>query len=79
MAKGRSGYFDQAGQRGSELDKTGIDGKPVHKLLEDGTVIRYRDAGRKRAEYGLPDVFFYTSSPGSIPSVSADRVCTTNL
>jgi hypothetical protein len=40
----RSGFCDRAEQKSSELDKTGIDGKHVHKSLEDGTKIRYQDA-----------------------------------
>ncbi|KAJ4507506.1 hypothetical protein HRR83_004084 [Exophiala dermatitidis] len=51
MAKGRKGFFDRAEQRGSELDKTGIDGKPVHKSLEDGTKRRYNDAMNIWADY----------------------------
>jgi hypothetical protein len=54
MARGRSDFFDRAEQRGSELDKTGIDGDPVHKSLEDGTKIRYRDAKNLWAKYGPP-------------------------
>ncbi|KAL6240235.1 hypothetical protein RBB50_012872 [Rhinocladiella similis] len=51
MAKGRKGFFDRAEQRGSELDKTGIDGKPVHKSLEDRTKKRYKDAMNIWADY----------------------------
>jgi hypothetical protein len=54
MAKGRKSFFDRAEKRGSELDKAGIDGKPVHKSLEDGTKRRYKDAMNIWAEYGLP-------------------------
>ncbi len=65
MAKGRKGFFDRAEQRGSELDKTGIDGKPVHKSLEDGTKRRYKDAMNIWAEYGLPVSPFTPALPVS--------------
>ncbi|KAK5188855.1 hypothetical protein LTR96_010859 [Exophiala xenobiotica] len=51
MAKGRKGFFDRAEQRGSELDRTGIDNNPVHKHLEDGTKRRYKDAMNIWADY----------------------------
>jgi hypothetical protein len=32
MAKARSGFFDRAEEKGSELDRADIDGKPAHNL-----------------------------------------------
>ena len=65
IAKGRSGFFDRVEQRGSELDRTGIDGSPVHKHLEDRTEKRYRDAKNLWAEDGLSVSSFTPVLPDS--------------
>lgn len=63
---GRSCFFDRAEQKASEPDKTGIDGKHVHKILKPETKIRYKDANALWLEYVSPVSFRFMPQTSAI-------------